>query len=423
MLRLVYNALWYPALPAALLAAGGRDPAIRRQRMGRLGRVTPATGGQPTIWLHASSVGEVEGIRPVAAGLLEDLPGAILIVTTMTPMGRELAVQRIAGIALAQLAPLDHPLSVRAFLRSAEPALVLIAEGELWPNYFIESRRHGARVAIVNGRISSRSFRRYRLTRRLWARTLTHTDLIMAQTEADAERYLKLGAPAERVVVTGNTKFDHARGFVDGALPKELAFVEKRSPVLVAGSTGPGEEAVVLEAFAHLRRAIPELLLVLAPRHVERLPEVRDLLANRGLPFVTVTEPGSQGEGAAAAVLLVDTIGILRALYRQATVAFVGGSLYPGRGGQNLGEPAALGIPVLFGPHHDKQRQMAEALLAAGGASVVEDSASMAAAVGALIADEQARLTMGQSARAAFASLSGGVQRSLSHLRALTRLI
>ncbi|HEY6418881.1 MAG TPA: glycosyltransferase N-terminal domain-containing protein, partial [Candidatus Binataceae bacterium] len=214
MLNRLYNALWYPALPFALIAAGGADAQNRRERLGHVAPLTQA--GSPRIWMHAASVGEIEAIRPVALGLLREHPDAALVVTTMTAAGRDAARARIAGIAAATLAPLDCAHTVNAFLGAVRPELVIVAETELWPNYFVESRRFGARVAIINGRISGRSVRRYFMARSLFTAALECADLILAQSEADAQRYAILGAPHERIAVTGNTKFEVD---LDGAQP------------------------------------------------------------------------------------------------------------------------------------------------------------------------------------------------------------
>src|SRR5271167_3419250 len=205
MLSALYNLLWYPALPFALLAAHPANLRDYRERMGH--GDFPDTAGAPRIWIHAASVGEVEAIRPVANGLLERYPGAVIAITTMTATGREAARRRIPGAAAWMLAPLDNRRVVRSFLQRLRPGLVLITETEIWPNYFIESARVGATVAVVNGRISERSMRRYLRARGLFQDALNRATLILAQSDEDARRYAMFDLAA-RVVVTGNTKID-----------------------------------------------------------------------------------------------------------------------------------------------------------------------------------------------------------------------
>lgn len=418
MLRLLYNALWYPALPFALLAGGARDGPSLYQRLGRIDGALAAGGGR-RLWLHAASVGEVQAMRPLMARLLDEQPGAELVITTMTEAGRA-AAERLGGAArrAALLAPLDLAGAVRGFLAAVRPALVLIAETELWPNYFFESRRAGARIAIVNGRISQRSLKHYRWVRRLLAPALGQADLILAQTEADARRFAALGAPPGRIVVSGNLKLDLAALEVP-SLRAELESFAAGRPILVAGSTAPGEEAIVLDAYAKLGRRFPALVLVLAPRHLERAAEAAALLRSRGLAFIRASQLGAGAGTAGAGVLLLDTMGELRALYRRAAVAFVGGSMKPGRGGQNLAEPAAAAVPVLFGPCHESQREVALVLIAAGGGRVVGDSRALAAAAAQLLSEEAGRRAAGRAALAALRQLGGGVERSLQHLRPL----
>lgn len=421
MLGVLYNALWYPALPFALVASGGLSPTVRRERLGAVHPApTGADGGRLRIWMHASSVGEVEALRAIAVGLLGDpaLDGQAVI-TTMTEAGRRTARERIPGALAYVLAPLDCASVVRAFLAAVRPQLMMIAETELWPNYFIEAHRAGARTAIVNGRISERSFRRYRWARGLFAEALANADLVLAQTDDDARRYVALGAQPERVVVTGNTKFSAS----DGATtlrPKLEAFAAGR-PILVAGSTAPGEERIVLDAYMGLRSRFPNLALVLAPRHLKRTAEVEAVLRQAALPYVKASAldlPESESNGAAN-VLLLDTMGELRAIYRRAAIAFVGGSITPGRGGQNPAEPAAVSVPVLFGPYHENQREIASELIRSGGGRMVRDAKEIEHACEQLLADESTRRTAGLSARSSVERLSGGAMAALTHLKSL----
>jgi 3-deoxy-D-manno-octulosonic-acid transferase len=410
----LYNAIWYPALPFALWAGGGE----RNQRLGRIAPGEIALDGRPRLWFHAASVGEVEALAAIAHGLLAELSGATAIVTTMTEAGRAAARRRIPQAATHRLAPFDRPAAVRSFIAAARPDLVVITETELWPGYFVEARRAGARIAIVNGRVSEQSFERYRWLRPLIAEALGHTDLVLAQTLADARRYRALGAPRRRLVVTGNTKFDLARLAPAPPLRPALARFADAAPTLVAGSTGRGEEAIALAAWRRLAADFPALRLALAPRHLERTDEVERMLRAAGVSFAKASAMSEDSESAAR-LLLLDTMGELNALYRHATLAFVGGSLFPGRGGQSLAEPAAAGVPVLFGPFHANQLPIARALLSGEGGQVVRDEREFCAACAALLGDDRRRREAGLAARRSLEMLGGAVSASIPLLKAL----
>ncbi|MGC1339624.1 MAG: 3-deoxy-D-manno-octulosonic acid transferase, partial [Candidatus Binataceae bacterium] len=417
MLRLIYNALWYPALPFALATTGARDRQDRRERMGA---ITMAPNGPgPRIWIHASSVGEVEALRPVASGLHRELEGARIVVTTMTTTGRDAARRRIPSAATCALAPLDCPATVRRFLRGVRPNLVLIGETELWPNYFIEARRAGARVAIVNGRISERSLRRYKRAKSLFGHALKSAHLILAQSEEDARRFTTLGAASDKITVTGNTKFDVSFAGEEVALRDALVRFAHGRPLLVAGSTARGEESIVIAAFQILRKRFGALALVLAPRHPARTPEVEETLRSAGVSYVRASALESAPPAHDASVMLLDTMGELRGMYRRASVAFVGGSMIAGRGGQNVGEPAAVSAPVIFGPFHENQRAMATALVESGGGAIVRDASELAEQCAKWLGDESARAHAGVRAKAAAEDAGGAARATVEHLRRL----
>ncbi len=411
----LYKAIWYPALPFALLAGGGD----RRERLGQVRPGEMALDGAPRLWFHAASVGEIEALSAVARGLMSELPGASAIVTTMTEAGREAARRRIPDAAAHRLAPFDHPAAVRSFIAAARPDLVVITETELWPGYFVEARRAGARIAIVNGRVSEHAFGRYRWLRPLIAKALGEIDLVLAQTVGDARRYRALGAPRRRLIVTGNTKFDLARLAPPGPLRPELERFASAGPLLVAGSTAPGEETIVLAAWRRLAARFPDLRLAVAPRHLDRVAEVEKLFRlEAGAPYLRASTI-SDAADPSVRMLLLDTMGELSALYHHAALAFVGGSLVAGRGGQSLAEPAAAAVPVLFGPFHDNQRQMAEALLSGDGGKVVKDHLELYAACAMMLEDERRRRAAGLAARRSLELLGGAVSASVPLLKAL----
>jgi 3-deoxy-D-manno-octulosonic-acid transferase len=425
LMTALYNVLWYPALPFALIASGGSHAVNRRERLGTA--ALAHAQGAPRIWIHASSVGEVEAMRPVALGLMRDYPNATVVVTSMTAAGRAAARRRIAGAAAYRLAPLDCGSSVRSFLAAVRPQFVLIAETELWPNYLIESARSGAKVAIINGRLSARSMRRYRYIRPLIAEALMHTSLVLTQTADDARRFRDLGASPANITVTGNTKFD-----LGDEVPPVRSVLDRfctDRPVLVAGSTAPGEERMVLTAYRNLTERFPTLALVLAPRHLSRANEIAEEIRSAGfiyeraslMPEGDGTDPASIAlpSSADAPVLLLDTMGELRGLYTRATIVFVGGSMLPPRGGQNLAEPAAVSVPVIFGPHYENQQQAGDAILEAGGGRVVADAAQIESTCAEWLADHEARRAAGANALRAVERLAGGAAATLNHLSAL----
>jgi 3-deoxy-D-manno-octulosonic-acid transferase len=421
MLSAIYNLLWYPALPFALLAAHPASMRDYRERMGH--GDFPETAGTPRIWIHAASVGEIEAIRPVAIGLLERHPGAIMTITTMTATGREAAMRRIPGAAAWMLAPLDNRHAVRSFLEHVQPGIVLITETEIWPNYFLESARAGATIAVVNGRISEGSMRRYMRARGLFRDALGRATLILAQSHEDARRYAQFDLSA-KIVVTGNTKIEAAKADAaseDPIRPELMAFASGRK-ILIAGSTAPSEETVIADAYRELRKDFPQLALTIAPRHLDRTPEVENILRAASLKFVKASQLNSSNAARDADVLILDTMGELRNFYRRGAIAFVGGSLAPGRGGQNPAEPALVDVPVLIGPYHENQQEMVSSLVSSGGAQIVKNAGDIVGEVSKWLGDDAAREEAGRNAHASVSKVAGGAQFALKQLEALINL-
>ena len=411
-----YNLLWYPALPFALLAAHPANLRDYRERMGR--GVFPETSGAPRIWIHASSVGEIEAIRPVANGLLQHYPDAMLAITTMTAAGREAAERRIPGARSWMLAPFDTVSAVRSFLARLRPDLLLITETEIWPNYFFEAARFGARIAVVNGRMSERSMRRYMLARSLFEKALGRASLIMTQSRDDARRYAKFELTT-KITVTGNTKIEDEPA--ETTIRPELMTFAPGRQILIAGSTAPGEEAVLVDAYRQLRERFATLAIMIAPRHLDRVGDVEKTLQTSSLLYVKASSL-SRGSITDADALLLDTMGDLRALYSRAIIAFVGGSLAPGRGGQSPAEPAMAAVPILIGPHHENQRDTVRSLLAAGGARIVRNAGEIVSESANWLGDDAARERAGRSALNAIVKQSGSARLALQQIRALIDL-
>ena len=413
--------MWYPALPFALLAAHPSTMRDYRERMGH--GDFPQTAGAPRMWIHAASVGEIEAIRPVAIGLLGRYPDAVMTITTMTAAGREAALRRIPGASAWMLAPLDNRRAVRSFLERVRPDVVLITETEIWPNYFIESARIGAKIAVVNGRISERSMSRYMRVQRLFHDALGQAHLILTQSKEDARRYTKFDL-ATKIIVSGNTKIEAPETEMasEEAIRTELMAFASGRKIFVAGSTAPGEDAIVANAYRRLRKEFPQLALTIAPRHLDRKAEVENALRAASLDYVKGSELNSATPPRDADVLILDTMGELRSFYRRAAIAFVGGSLAPGRGGQNPAEPALVDVPVLIGPYHENQQAIVSSMVSAGGARIVKDARDIVSESSKWLGDDAARNAAGRSAHAAVSRGSGGAQIALKHLEALISL-
>ncbi|MGH9505983.1 MAG: 3-deoxy-D-manno-octulosonic acid transferase [Terriglobales bacterium] len=418
--------LWlYSILLAAGLAALSPVLWLRDRRSGRytrrggerLGRL-PRLDGEGAIWVHAVSVGEALAVERLIGELGRQFPGRPLVLSVTTAAAREVAERRMA-VARIFYFPLDFRFSTRRALRAVRPALVLIAETEIWPRFLREARKAGARVVFVNGRISGRSFARYRWVRPLLRGTLARVDGWLMQTETDAERARDLGADPRRVEVTGNLKFD-LQPPESRALLRQLTGHFRGAgvqSVIVAGSTMEGEEEILLAAFGQLRQNFPAALLILAPRHPRRFEPVAKLLAASGLPWSRRSQIESDGIRAGG-VWLLDSLGELAPLYRVADAAFVGGSLAP-HGGHNLLEPAYFAAPVVFGPAMHNFAAIAEEFLAARAAFRVESGAELENILRRLLSDDRLRISAGQAARALLEAKTGATARVLAYVAPL----
>jgi 3-deoxy-D-manno-octulosonic-acid transferase len=340
-----------------------------------LGRVPARAGEQTCLWFHAVSVGEVQVLGPVIDQLRRDRPRWQCVVSTTTQTGYALARQKFPE-HLVFYCPLDFTWSTAAAMRRIRPAALVLAELELWPNLIHAARRQGARIAVINGRLSEKSFRGYRRFRWVIRGLLRSIDLIAVQDSRYAQRFLSLGARPSTVQVTGSIKFDGAQSDRNNAgtsALRALAGIVDDDIVLLAGSTQRPEESMVIDAFEQLREDHPRLRLVLVPRHPERFDEVARLLDNSGMPWqrrtTLATHPLDPPD---ARILLVDTVGELGAWWGTATIGFVGGSL-GSRGGQNMIEPAAYGVAVCFGPNTQNFRDVVRSLITADAATVVHD--------------------------------------------------
>ena len=390
------------------------------QRLGYL-PVSFNIDGDDSIWVHAVSVGEVLAARPLIAELRRRYPKLRMFLSTTTMSGQQLARRSAPDVDAVFYFPFDWTFTVRRTLNLVKPRLFLMVDTEIWPNLLRECRSRGVKTMLVNGRISYRSFPRYRLIRRFFKRVLADVDHFCVQGEETARRLQQLGADPARVTVTGSLKFDALDVIpVPGRGPdRVLRFfrISSQRPVLVAGSTLRGEEEAVIRAFNRIRTAGTSPLLILAARQPERFGEVERLCRHEGLSTVRRSELPIDAEPRADVVIL-DTIGELAQLYQVATVVFVGGSLVAA-GGHNILEPAVFGKPIVFGPHMQNFAEIADTFLTNGAAVQVHSDRELDAAIASLMGDPVRRARLGAAARALVEANRGAKDKTLDVLTAL----
>src|SRR5512136_2693826 len=379
----------------------------RRGIAERFGRATPWQAAAAPLWLHAVSVGEVMAAAPLARLLAARYPEVPLLASTTTETGRAVAEQRIPAARFVFF-PLDFGWSVRRALRGLRPRAVLLTETELWPNFLAACAAEGIPAVVVNGR----TFPRYRLIRPWFRLVSRHVRLFCMQSAADAERILALGAPAERVTITGNLKYDLPA--LDQALDRDAICAGLALPadcrLVVAGSIHRGEDEPVIEAYKAAVSSRRNLCLLLAPRHPERLDEVERAATRAGVACVRRSRlPGEAPQPGGA--ILLDTMGELARLYAVASVVFIGGSLIP-HGGQNILEPAAYGRPVLHGPHMGNFSEMRDLFRTARAAVEVVDGRSLSGALQTLLDDPAEADRMGRAGRAIVEAQRGATERT-----------
>lgn len=369
-----------------------------RRHRGLLERFRPqapsAARGDRPVWIHVCSVGEVNTAAPIVQAIHKRFEGLSVVVTTSTAAGRALAVERF-GAENVSFLPWDIPANVRLFITRMDPAAMLLIETELWPAVIHECSRLGVPVAIVNGRLSDGHVGRYRMIRPLLREMFACIEVFAMQTETYAARAHELGAPSSHVHVTGNTKFDAAPARVDGAildaLRNEIA-LDAAEQLMVFGSTRPGDEALAGRTYRELRKTCPRLKVAIAPRHVERADEA---VRQFGGPIERLSRIRAGAESPDGAVL-VDTHGELANVYALATVAVIGGSFYPGVEGHNPIEPAALGVPAVFGPYMRNFADPAQVLVDAGAAAQCADADDLGTVLRELLDDPDRRRAMGE---------------------------
>ncbi len=423
------------ALLAALVAGAPwwlwRMATTQKYRDGlreRLGRVqdrlrTAGEEDKPVIWLHAVSVGEVLAVSRLVQEIETGFDGYRLLISTTTRTGQDLARTRF-GTERVFYCPLDLPWAIRAYLEALQPRLLILAETEFWPNLLNGCFSRDIPVAVVNARISDRSWPRYKMLRRLWRPILGRMSRVLAQTSTDAARLVELGCPPELVSVSGNLKFD-----VRAAKEAEATAILKKSGAglrfLVAGSTLDGEETALLEAWPRLLAADPNFVMVLAPRHPERFAAVTALLVGSGVSWIKRSDwkgkPASSIDPFhAGQIILLDTIGELASVYSLASVAFIGGSLVPA-GGHNPLEPAQFGVPIVMGPHYANFRAITDDLRAHNAIRIAPKE-GLAKTLIELTGNHEDAQKLGERARQVFDEQAGATARSLKALREVLHL-
>jgi 3-deoxy-D-manno-octulosonic-acid transferase len=428
---LAFNLLLLAVLPAVAGWVAWRS-LVRRKPMGswrhRLGLVPRMRGGDgPRIWLHAVSAGEVAAARPVLDSLRTAFPGARIALSTVTPAGMTMAQRSCRGVDVFCYLPFDVPSCMAQALLRLRPDLVVVAEKELWPNFLGLARLSGARVLVVNGRVSDRTVGRAKWLRGFVTWLYQLPDLLCVQSSQDATRLSELGVASSRVLIAGNTKVD---GLSDRDVRLETALAADLDVLaddvwLVAGSTHPGEDEAVIEAFVAIRERLPRARLLLAPRHLERVPAVSAMVAQRGFRVLQRSELSRRGvaagtgqagngsagnESASDAVVVLDTIGELRSAYALAAAGFVGGTLVP-IGGHNLLEPPAVGRPVIFGRYTANCSDVAEMVTSEQVGFCVDTAQALAECFIGIAGDAAARSRIGRAAERLMRRQRGAAER------------
>jgi 3-deoxy-D-manno-octulosonic-acid transferase len=419
--------LIYLAALAAIRLLGKLKPRWADTVAGRMRRrdveYDPPGKSKGAVLVHAVSVGEVQLLRAFITDLESMFPGYEIIVSTSTPTGRDVAEKNFPMRKVVQW-PLDLSFHVRPFLDVLRVRLVLLMELEVWPNFMLAAARKKVPVMVVNGRLTAESFRRYRLFRFFFKRVFRKLKRVFAQNEVYGERFARLGVPRGCIVNAGTMKYDLVP---TGGDPERTAavrsgiFLDSGEPVIVAGSTHPGEEADMIDAWLALKNDYPDLRLILAPRHIDRVGEVKDMAWDAGENFYLKSEFDREpdGEFPDKRVLIVDTVGDLAEIYRVATVAFVGGSLVQ-YGGHNMLEAASLGVPVVTGQYTDNFADTVELLLGADALLIVRSKSELRKVCGRLLGDASLRKSMGDRAIRAIDGAKGATRRHLEVLAEIT---
>ena len=415
--NLLVHALFLIALPYFLfqIIFSSKNREMFLQKLGFVPReVWAACPGEPRIWIHAVSMGEVSAVHPLVRELRARYPKGAILLSTTTASGIQIARERVKEANAVIFFPFDVPVILNRVLRRARPRLFILAETELWPNVLRLAKRAGARTLLVNGRISERSFPRYRRTRFFWTSVFDNLDRLSMIRVLDGERVIVTGANPLQVFVNGNCKFDQAALSANPAHADEmrrLLDLGEADRVFVAGSTHEGEEEAVIQAYREMLRKHPGLVLVLVPRHIDRVPRVEKILVQNGLPDYILRSRLNPCGRMGKAVMLWDTFGELFKVYAVATLVFCGASLVPKRG-QNILEPAAWGKTVLYGPSMEDFMDAKELLENCSAGITVRNAKELADMGGFLLDHPQELASRGKLGREAVLTSQGATRRN-----------
>ncbi|MEW6087784.1 MAG: 3-deoxy-D-manno-octulosonic acid transferase [bacterium] len=367
-----------------------------KYRLGILSRDKVESAKKP-IWFHAASVGEINGIYPIVDCLFQKNNDLEFIVTTYTLTGLKRAKEIFSGIPVVKyfsILPLDISFIISKFIKKINPGILVISETEIWPNLIYHAKKQGVKVLMVNGRISDSAWPKYLSFRFFFKYIVSKIDFYCAQTEIDKNRIISLGMPSKKVEIKGNAKYSFMP-----ITEKEISFI-LTNPLIVAGSTRPGEEEIILEAFKKIQGKFAKAMLVIAPRHLERVPEVEKIVQRAGVSYVLRSKYLKDSDSRFT-VLILDTMGELSAFYKLSDLSFVGGTLKP-FDGHNILEPAAFNKPVLFGPYVNNVKEASEDLLKSGGGRKIYNSKDLEQAFNEILLDENKNKTMGERAHFVF---------------------
>ena len=411
-MRRIYSFFLYLIVPFVVLRLfwlSFRNPDYRRRWKERFGFPDKITSHDKVIWLHAVSVGEVQASRPLVNALLDEYPDYRILITTMTPTGADCVKQYFADSVTHLYLPYDLPVSVKHFISVIDPSILIVMETELWPNLFHYCQVKNIPVIVANARMSEKSAKGYQRFSSLTRSTLENISLVIAQGKKDAERMIMLGADEDKVIVTGNLKFDiHLPHSVTEQAQALRRYFSVNRPVWIAASTHAGEEKIILDAFDKVLQQHPQCLLVIAPRHPQRSARLRELCAKRNLKVLSKSDNKECDED--VKIFILDTLGELPMYYAAADVAFVGGSLTE-TGGHNMLEPACLGLPVIMGPHVFNFQEISQLLLDEGAAWKVTNMDELSGRVSSLLGDANLRHSTGERGRNIVLKNRGNVEK------------
>ncbi|MDB9822649.1 3-deoxy-D-manno-octulosonic acid transferase [Deltaproteobacteria bacterium] len=416
MVSFLYNFAWTLVLilffPLLLITNSRRFS----EKLGlRLPTISPK---EKSIWIHALSVGEVLSALPIVNAIRERYPSKFIVFTVKTSQGMRVARDRLGGEVDRILPmPLDWWWAIGRLVNYINPSVLLLVETDIWPGLISFLKKREVKIVLINGRISPRTFRSYRRFRFFTRKLFSDLELCLMQSDLDKERLVKIGVPSEKTATTGNIKFDIVWTPMD---EKEYGYWSERlrlrpeNRVWVAGSTHEGEDEIILETFKQLKRKFQELILIIAPRKVERAEDIYRLSVNKGFDTLRRTDPGADGEHPCQ-VLILNTIGELGRVYGLADVSFVGGSMVP-VGGHNLLEPASFGCPVLFGVHTHNFVLMSELLIEAGGGKRVKHTEDLFIFIQRILSDNMVSDRMGARAKEFVKNNMGAVERIMNYI-------